>query len=46
MTELAGSQHKTTIIDTRNGDVWTYQPDAGKGVPAELFSGGRRPRPS
>lgn len=38
MTELAGSQHKTTIIDTRNGDVWTYQPDAGKGVPAELFS--------
>jgi hypothetical protein len=38
MTELAGSQHKTTIINTRNGDVWTYQPDAGKGVPAELFS--------
>ncbi len=38
MTEVAGAQHKTTIIDTRNGDVWTYQPDAGKGVPAELFS--------
>ena len=38
MTELAGSQHKTTIIDTRNGNVWTFQPDAGKGVPAELFS--------
>ena len=38
MAEQAGAQHKTTIIDTRNGDVWTYQPDAGKGVPAVLFS--------
>jgi len=38
MTEQAGAQHKTTIIDTRNGNVWTYQPDAGKGVPAVLFS--------
>lgn len=37
MTEVAGAQHKTTIIDTRNGDVWTYQPDAGKGVPPVLF---------
>jgi hypothetical protein len=38
MTEQAGGQKKTTIIDTRNGNVWTYQPDAGKGVPAVLFS--------
>ena len=38
MTEQAGGQKKTTIIDTRNGDVWTYQPDAGPGVPAVLFS--------
>jgi hypothetical protein len=38
MTEQAGGQKKTTIIDTRNGNVWTYQPDAGKGVPPVLFS--------
>ncbi|MGH3396001.1 MAG: hypothetical protein ACRDPO_15085 [Streptosporangiaceae bacterium] len=37
MTELAGSQPKTTIIDTRNGDVWSYQPGI-KNAPRELFS--------
>lgn len=37
MVEQAGGQKKTTIIDTRNGDVWTYQPDAGQGVPAVLY---------
>lgn len=37
MIDMAGAQRKTTIIDTRNGDVWTYQPDGGKGVPPVLF---------
>ena len=37
MTEQAGGQKKTTIIDTRNGNVWTYQPNAGQGVPPVLF---------
>jgi hypothetical protein len=43
MVEEAGGQHKTTIIDTRNGNVWTYQPDAGKGVPPVLFSAAGMP---
>jgi hypothetical protein len=38
MTEVAGSLHKTTIINTSNGDVWTYQPGVGGGAPAELYS--------
>ncbi|HEX3493503.1 MAG TPA: hypothetical protein VHU92_29470 [Streptosporangiaceae bacterium] len=37
MTEQTGGQKKTTIVDTRNGDVWTYQPDAGQGVPPVLY---------
>jgi hypothetical protein len=36
MTELAGSVHKTTIVDTRNGNTWTYQ--SGDGAPPELVS--------
>jgi hypothetical protein len=42
MTELAGSQRKTTIIDAQNGNVWTYQPGI-KNAPAELFSKGGTP---
>lgn len=37
MTELAGTEHKTTIVDTRNGNTWTFQPGGG-GVPSELVS--------
>jgi hypothetical protein len=42
MTELAGSQRKTTIIDAQNGNVWTYQPGI-KNAPGELFSKGGMP---
>jgi len=37
MTELAGKQPKTTIIDTRTGNVWTYQPGI-KNAPAKFFT--------
>jgi hypothetical protein len=34
MSELDGTYQRTSVIDSVNGDVWTYQ--QGKGVPAEL----------
>jgi hypothetical protein len=37
MKELAGNEKKTSIIDSKTGDVWTYQP-GGHGVPKFLFS--------
>lgn len=33
-SELSTGYKRTTIIDARNGDVWTYQ--SGRGVPARL----------
>jgi hypothetical protein len=34
MAELQGPDKRTTVIDSRTGDVWTYQ--SGRGIAAEL----------
>lgn len=34
MSELQGSDKRTSVIDSLNGDIWTYQ--QGKGIPTEL----------
>jgi hypothetical protein len=37
MKELAGTEKKTTIVDSKTGDVWTFQ-QGGHGIPKFLFS--------
>jgi len=34
MSELQGSDKRTSVIDSQNGDIWTYQ--QGQGIPSEL----------
>lgn len=34
MAELQGPDKRTTVIDSKTGDVWTFQ--SGRGIPAEL----------